>query len=70
MDENYHGANYELAKAEADKVDKQIIEGTGGGSRNDAEKCRSNEQSYGTKNKKHKREKGKSKRFKTNKIIR
>lgn len=26
MDENYHGANYELAKAEADKVDKQIIE--------------------------------------------
>ena len=25
-DENYHGANYELAKAEADKVDKQIIE--------------------------------------------
>ena len=26
MDENYHGANYELAKVEADKVDKQIIE--------------------------------------------
>ena len=26
MCENYHGANYELAKAEADKVDKQIIE--------------------------------------------
>ena len=25
MDENYHGANYELAKVEADKVDKQII---------------------------------------------
>lgn len=26
MCENYHGANYELAKAEADKVDEQIIE--------------------------------------------
>lgn len=26
MSENYHGANYELAKAEADKVDEQIIE--------------------------------------------
>ena len=26
MDENYHGANYELAKAESDKVDEQIIE--------------------------------------------
>ena len=47
---------------------KKSAEGTGGGSRNDAEKYRSNEQSYGTKNKKHKREKGKSKRFKTNKI--
>lgn len=26
MSENYHGENYELAKAEADKVDKQIID--------------------------------------------
>lgn len=26
MCENYHGENYELAKAEADKVDEQIIE--------------------------------------------
>lgn len=26
MCENYHGANYELAKAEADKVDEKIIE--------------------------------------------
>ena len=25
MCENYHGANYELAKAEADKVDKECI---------------------------------------------
>ena len=25
MCENYHGANYELAKAEADKVDEKII---------------------------------------------
>ena len=24
MCENYHGANYELAKAEADKVDEKI----------------------------------------------